>query len=106
MSVKNSSEKLKIGQIRLFGHYEIPAIVVDYDDVRQSYVVIDQTGDLDMFSYKESYKLTRNLLPNLRELLIKSCKVYRKKLSLLVQLEEAEREFEEVRADLYYCDKN
>ncbi len=105
MSIKNSSEKLKIGQIRLFGHYEIPAIVVDYNDVHKSYVVIDQTGDLDMFSYGENLKLTRNLNPNLRELLIKCCKVYRKKMSLLLELEQTEGELEEVRGELYYLEK-
>lgn len=105
MSIKNSSEKLKIGQIRLFGHYEIPAIVVDYNDVHKSYEVIDQTGDLDMFSYGENLKLTRNLNPNLRELLIKSCKVYRKKMSLLLELEQTEGELEEIRGELYYLDK-
>ena len=90
-----SDKLLKPGDIRLFGHYEVPGVVIEVGK-SYGYKVIDHCGDVCVYHFDEVAKVARGLKPIIRQKFEEAFKLYQKRERLLVELRETEKSFDDV----------
>lgn len=90
-----SDKLLKVGDIRLFGHYEMPGVVIEVGK-SYGYKVIDQCGDICVYHFDEAVKIARGLDSLLRQKFEEACKLYQKRERLLMELRETEKSFDDM----------
>ena len=78
-------KRLKPGDIRLFGHYEIPCVVLGVNE-SYGYNVIDYCGDYCVYHFNDEVKSARGLSPEFRAAFEEAFRLHSRKVKLEEQL--------------------